>query len=308
MARIVAGTLALAGAMGTVSAQAPAPPGVAAVVNGQPIPMADFQAAMRQLPPNPVELPADRQKGIQREVLGMMMDEVLMAQFLARNAPPPSPTEVETKMAEILEALKKEGKTLADFCKQSNTTEANFRKDLAVRVQWNNFALARINDADTGKYYQENKDFFDGVMVRTSHIVLRLPQTATEAERAKARSQLTELRNQILQRKIDFATAAKTYSMCPSAEKGGDIGFIPRKGLVEENFARMAFAMQVNQLSDVVDTGFGLHLILVTERKPGNPSDYSKIKEDVRMMCMGELFQLVLNEQRKTARIEVYLP
>ncbi len=303
--RVLAGTLFLAGTVTAVSAQTP--PAPVAMVNGQPITLAEFQVMMDTVR-TPVELPADRKKMIQMEALSMMIDELLMTQFLARTVPPPSPAEVEVKLGEFIEGLKKENKSFGDFLKEAKTTEANFRRDLAVRVQWNNYARSRINDAEALRYYQENKDFFDGVTVRVSHIVIRLPRAASEADRDKARATLTQLRGNLLAGKIDFAQAAKTYSMCESSSRGGDLGLIPRKGLIDENFARVAFSLQVGQVSEVVETEFGMHLILVTERKPGTPSDFTKIKEDVRLICMGELWQQVLAEQRKTAKIDIHLP
>ena len=135
-------------------------------------------------------------------------------------------------------------------------------------------------------------------MVRASHIVLRVPR-ATEADRAKVRQQLTELRAQLAAHKIDFAEAAKKYSQSPEAANGGDIGLIPRKMAVDENFARAAFSTPVNGISDIVQTSYGLHLIKVTERRPGEASDFSKIKEDVRYFCVDEMRMKLLNELRR---------
>jgi len=307
-ARILAGTLALAGVVGGASAQAPAPP-VAAKVNGVPISMAEFQAVMNLTGggPDAVEQPADRKKMIQLQALGVLIDEMLMTQFLAQNAPPPSPAEVDKKMAELLEDLKKQGKSLIDFCKEASTSPEVLRKDLAIRLQWTNYTMSQIPDAQLQRYYQEYKEFFDKVAVRVSHIVLRVPQGTPEADKAKLRAQLTEIRNQVLAQKISFAQAAKNWSMCPSNSQGGDIGYIPRKG-PDENFARVAYATPVGQISDIVESEYGLHVILVTERKPGQPSDFNTAKEDVRMMCMAELWQVILAEQRKKARIEIFLP
>src|SRR5262249_40479376 len=144
---------------------------------------------------------------------------------------------------------------------------------------------------------------------RASHIVLLVPPTAPEADKAKLRAQLADLRKQILAGKIDFATAAKNYSQCQDTkDKGGDIGPFRRKLMVEEPLARAAFAMQPNQLSDIVQTVYGYHLILVTERKPGSPVDFAKAKEQVRDFCIEEMRQQILSQQRQAAKIEVSIP
>ena len=78
--------------------------------------------------------------------------------------------------------------------------------------------------------------------------------------------------------------------------------------MVDESFARAAFSTPVNGVSDVVPTDSGLHLIKVTERKAGEPSDFSKIKEEVRKCCVEEMRMRLVDELRKTAKIEVNLP
>jgi peptidyl-prolyl cis-trans isomerase C len=77
---------------------------------------------------------------------------------------------------------------------------------------------------------------------------------------------------------------------------------------VEEPFARAAFALKVGEISDVVQTEYGMHLIKVTDRKPGQPSDYAKIKDEVLEFCAGEMRMALVAQQRKTARIEINLP
>src|SRR5262249_52526725 len=106
----------------------------------------------------------------------------------------------------------------------------------------------------------------------------------------------------------DFAAAAARHSQCPSAERGGDIGLFMRKFMVDEALARTAFALAVGQVSDVVQTEHGLHLIKVTERQPGQPTDFGKEKEKIRACCAEELRQAVLAEMRKTTKVEISLP
>jgi peptidyl-prolyl cis-trans isomerase C len=291
-------------AQGLVNAVKGKPP---AVVNGEVISAADLEGALKQLPPMPVQLTADKRKQIQYEALGLLIEEALMKQFLRKNAPPATEADVTKRLNELIEGLKKQGKTLADFLKEINQTEKGLRDDLAAQVQWRHYANAHVTEADLQNYYKVYKDFFDRVTVRVSHIVLRVPPTAPEADRAKARAKLAELRQQIVAGKLDFAAAAKANSECPSAPEGGDLGMIPRKWMVEESFARAAFALQPGQISDIVQTDYGMHLIKVTERKPGTPSEYAKIKDEVREFYVEDLRQAILAQQRKTAKIEINL-
>jgi parvulin-like peptidyl-prolyl isomerase len=311
------GAAVLAGSAGIVCAQAPAgvPPKAAAasakppaVVNGEIISQADLDAAVKQAGQSPVTLTEDQRRSQQMQIMGILIDETLMRQFLTKNAAAVTPAEIDARIALISAELKKENKTLKDLFKEGDQTEAAFRADVGRTLQWEAYSKTKVSDADVERYYKENKDFFDKVMVRASHIVLRLPPNATEADRAKAQQQLTELRAQLVANKIDFAEAATKYSQCPTAPNGGDVGLIPRKMAVDENFARAAFSTPVNGISDIVQTSFGLHLIKVTERRPGEPSDFSKIKEDVRYFCVDEMRMKLLNDLRASSKIEVTLP
>ena len=69
---------------------------------------------------------------------------------------------------------------------------------------------------------------------------------------------------------MTFADAAEKYSAGPSRAKGGDLGFIPRHGIMVEPFARAAFVLAKGEISPPMATVFGIHLITVTDVKPGD--------------------------------------
>src|SRR5205807_109095 len=108
---------------------------------------------------------------------------------------------------------------------------------------------------------------------RASHILVRLSPTASEAEQKDMRARLAALRQDIVAGKIDFAEAAKKYSQDTLAANGGDMGYFPRKMVVDELYARTAYSLKVGEVSPLVQTEFGLYLIKMTDRKPGTPSE-----------------------------------
>jgi parvulin-like peptidyl-prolyl isomerase len=130
----------------------------------------------------------------------------------------------------------------------------------------------------------------------------------SDGDRQAAAAKLKALREQIIAGKLDFQEAVKKYSDCPSAATGGDIGYFPRKWAVAEPFAKTAFGMKVGDLSDVVHTEYGVHLIKVTDRKNGVPSAFEKIKDEVREHYVMEMRQGLIEQQRRAAKIEVNLP
>jgi peptidyl-prolyl cis-trans isomerase C len=302
LAALAAGVLG-----GVAAAQAPAARPVA-VVNGEPISLDDLEAIIRGQVAPTVELPAARRRELRLGTLAQMIDDLLVVQFLKKEGPPVDAAEVNKRLAEMTADLQKQGKTLADFCKDTRQTEEQVRADITAMLQWRDYVKGRISDALVRRCYDENKDFFDHVTVRASHIVLRVPAGAPESEKEEKRKKLLTLRQDIVAGKIDFAEAAKKHSECESAPRGGDLGFIPRKLVVDEAFARAAFALQPGQVSDVVQTDYGLHLIKVTERGPGQPSDFAKIKEEVRELCVTEMRQQLLVRLRQQASIVINLP
>ncbi len=269
---------------------------VVAVVNGVQIHQSDIDGILKAAGPVPVALPEAQRRQRQMEALRMMIEDVLMKQFLEKNTKPVSPQEIERKFAEMAAGLKEQGKSIEEFCQDTAQTVEQLKASIGDHLRWNAYAQTAISEAQVQEYYKKNKDFFDGVTVRASHIVIRLPANSTEADRAKAKATLSQIRQRLLtDPKCDFADMARKYSQDPMASKGGDLGWIPRKWF-DETFSEAAFALQVGQLSDVVVTDFGMHLIKVTDRKPGRPSEYEKIKEGVREFCAEELRREIVSK------------
>jgi peptidyl-prolyl cis-trans isomerase C len=300
--------LVLALLPGRAPAQAPAAAKPAAVVNGEAIALADVDAIVNRGGPSAVQLTPGKLRELRLEAVKLLIDQALLMQFLRQNGPRVDPAEVNKLMADLADAQKKDGKTLQDYLKENNQTEAQLRAEITAGLQWRDYFKARVGDADLRHCYDENRDFFDGVQVRASHIVLLVPPDAAEPERQQAREKLLALRQEIVSGKIDFADAAKKHSQCVSAPAGGDLGYFLRKGQFDEAFARAAFALPVGQVSDVVQTDAGLHLIKVTDRKPGQPRDFNQVKEDVRRLCQGELQEAILAQMQKKAHVEISLP
>jgi peptidyl-prolyl cis-trans isomerase C len=280
----------------------------AAVVDGTPIKMAEVESILKKAGPTATTLTDAQRKQLQLEAVGMLIDDLLMEKFLRQHASRIDPAEVNKKFAELTTSLKQQGKTMEDFYKESGQNEMQVRTNLVNMLQWAAYVKEHLTEAEIKRYYDQNREFFDRVSVRASHIVLRAPAGISAGEREQARARLQALRQEIVGGKLDFADAAKKYSQCTSAPEGGDIGYFPRKLAVEEPFAKAAFALKVGEVSDVVETDYGLHLIKVTDRKPGQPSDYGKVKDEVRELCIEEMRLAVLAQQRKTAHIEINLP
>lgn len=282
---------------------------VAATVNGETVRLDEVDAALKRLSPVDAPLTATQTKRLRAEVLDELVDERLLAQFLKQHGPTIPPADVEKYMQGLTASLRKQRKTMADHLRETGRTEAQVRESWTRVLQFQKLIDARATDAELKKYFADHKDVFENATVRVSHIVVRLGESATPAERAAATEKLARLRKEIAAGSLDFPAAAKKHSTCPSARDGGDLGFISRKdSAVDEAFAAAAFALKVGDVSEPVETELGLHLIRATDRKAGTPTTYEKCADRVRDLYAEDVRRSLLAKLRTDATIRVTLP
>lgn len=120
---------------------------------------------------------------------------------------------------------------------------------------------------------------------RASHILIQSPKDAPEAAQKAAKAKIEAILQQVRKNPGDFAKLAKDRSEDPgSAAKGGDLGFFPREAMVKP-FEDAAFSLKQDQISDIVQSDFGYHIIHLTGIKPGKTRSF----EDVRDSIVSEL-------------------
>lgn len=139
----------------------------------------------------------------------------------------------------------------------------------------------KISEKMLKDYYDNHKSFFKKPeQVRASHILIKIDQKADESQKAEARKKLEAIKER-LERGEDFGALAKEYSQAPSASKGGDLGYFSR-GRMVKSFEDAAFSLKPGEVSDIVETPYGYHLIKVTGRKPPSMMAYLDVKEKIR--------------------------
>lgn len=144
---------------------------------------------------------------------------------------------------------------------------------------------AKVTPEEAKAYYEKNKaEFMTPAMIHPWHILLPDEAKAKEAQKR-------------LQKGEDFSKVAKEISICPSAPRGGDLGTV-RKGQMVPEFEEAAFKLSLNEVSPIVKTQFGYHLIRVTEKEPPKEKGYDEVAPDV---------QAVLLEQKRRDLLQSYL-
>jgi peptidyl-prolyl cis-trans isomerase C len=141
-----------------------------------------------------------------------------------------------------------------------------------------------VNEEDMKKYYEENKEsFVSAEEVRAKHILVK-----EEEEAKKVKEEIEAGKS--------FEEAAKEYSTCPSKDKGGDLGFFSKGRMVPE-FEKAAFELEIGELSDLVKTQFGYHLIVVEEKKESSIKTFDQVKEQIKQnLLRGEQTKVYTNK------------
>lgn len=299
----------------------PPPPAnaIAATVNGQTIPELAVYRAMGRAPNAP---------DLRKEVVNFLIDNILIDQYL--NA---LKVNVEKKeIDERIEQLKKEAADAKEDFKKImdnlHLTEEELRYQILCDLRWSKFVAQQATDKVLKDFFDKNKTMFDGSQVQARHILITPGEGGDAHDQAKARlaaikkqieeqvtreaaqlpaqaDNLTRERKRVQVLEKAFIDATKSSS-CPSKEQGGDVGWFPRAGAMVEPFARAAFALQPYQLSDVIATEFGYHLILPVDRKPGKEVKFEESKPFVLEVYQDRLREAVLARVKPSAKITIH--
>lgn len=306
---------------GQTPAAAPAPPkplpaelpDVLARVNGEPVTRADFDRLVKNVEASRGPIPADKRDEVLRSVLDQLITYSVLKQEAAARKIAVSDADVDAQVAQMQKQFPSE----AEFTKAlaaRNTTVAQLKADARVDMAINKVMEAELasttaaTDADAQDFYTKNPDKFkQGETVRASHILVEAKEGVDEATKKVARAKI----DGILKRAKageDFAALAKENSADGSAAQGGDLGFFPRGQMVPA-FDQAAFALKPGEISDVVATQFGYHIIKLTEKKEAAMIPLETVKPRVLEFLTNQKKQQrvdsFVDEIKKRAKIEV---
>jgi peptidyl-prolyl cis-trans isomerase D len=165
-----------------------------------------------------------------------------------------------------------------------------------------------LNEADLRTYYEQNAARVAGKEERrASHILLTVPKGAPDADKQKARAKAEELLAQVKKNPDSFAEVAKANSQDPgSAAQGGDLDFFAR-GAMTKAFEEAAFALKnKGDISGVVETEFGFHIIRLTDIKAEKPRTFEEVRPQLEADLRKEQAQKKYAEAAETFSNTVY--
>jgi len=293
-------------------------PDIVAKVNGQPIKkdvlLKGAQVAQMQLGQmgRPVPLTPDFYRGVLDRLVGLvLLQQEAKAQHIV-----PSEQAVDQQLATTKkrfssaeayqQALKQMGLT-EEMLRQQARDELATQKYLETQVMSN----VAVSEQAIRDFYDKNKDQVrspDRMHLR--HILIAVNPKASPADKEKAKAKAEDLRKQITGG-ADFAKLAEANSDDPGSKvRGGDLDWVVA-GQTPPAFEKAAMALKTNEISPVVESPVGFHIIQLLERQAAGVVPYEQAKDRLGMMLKQkqaqELMQAKVKELRAKAKVDVYL-
>ncbi|MFZ0035374.1 MAG: peptidylprolyl isomerase [Sedimentisphaerales bacterium] len=273
---------------------------VAVTVDGVNINESQIDAQLKsQLKKMGAQLPPALLEQYKKQLRQQVLEKVIVEQLLDEKVKAANITvtdeEVTNQIKEIASQQQpplsmEDFKALIEAYGQSfDDVKSRIRKGLTYQklmgTQW--AGKINVTEDDAKKFYSENKSKFENPeQVKASHILIKPHTTDPNADpnqaRAAAKAKAEDLLKQV-KAGADFAELARANSDCPSSKQGGDLGYFG-KGQMVPAFEEAAFALKPGQVSDVVETQFGYHIIKLTDHKDPNVTPFEKAKDDIVKM------------------------
>ncbi|WP_224961459.1 peptidylprolyl isomerase [Geomonas subterranea] len=284
-------------------------------VNGRVINRGELDRAVRDL----VEkrglrqpLPGELLSTLKKEALEGLVSEELLYQVAQKS----QAVDLERQVAQAIaldRTRRQGGESYASGMEKAGLPqplrEQMIRKELVIGHFLETRFGSRISiGADEAKeFYEANRERFKtGSSVRASHILVTVAERAQEQDRERARERAEVLLHRVRQGE-NFGILAQSHSDCASKARGGDLGFF-KKGELSPPLEQAVFALKPGEVSDVVQTGSGFHIVKVTERRGPRLESYDEAKAEILAYLKREKMRRLVAEYvarlRDTAKLE----
>ena len=293
--------------------------GKVAVVNGSVITQEDFDREMGRVQQRLLSMGkplTDSQiPEIKKEVLENLINRELLYQESQRKAIKVDEAAINEQVTTLKRRFPDEDEFKTALIK-ANLSEAGLKtqikQGLAIQQLIDTYIAkkATVSDQEIKAFYESRLALFkQPEQVRASHILIKVEPQADGSQKAAARKKIEKIQQRV-QKGEDFAALAQELSQDPSSAKGGDLGYFGR-GQMVRSFEQAAFALMPGEVSDIVETKFGYHLIKVIERKPETTIAFEDIKDRLGHYLKQEKVQkevsLYVQKLKEKAKVERFL-
>ena len=293
--------------------------GKVAIVNGSLITQGDFNrevsVVQQRLLSKGRTLNESQLLEMKKNVLESLINRELLYQESQKQGIKVNDAAAEDRLRKVKERFPNEGKfknALSAMNLSEDVLRSQFKRDLTIR-QFIDKKFVQgliVSDKETRAYYDDHQNLFkQPEQVRARHILIKVAPQADESQKAEARKNIEQIQKK-LQRGEDFAALAKAFSEDPSNAKGGDLGYFKR-GQMVKHFEDVALALRPGEVSDIVETRFGYHIIELIDKKPESLIAYEEIKDKLQQYLKQQKFRNQLTqyieELRGKAKIQRFL-
>jgi peptidyl-prolyl cis-trans isomerase C len=291
-------------------------PEVIADCNGDKIARAEFEKAVKAVEQRAGgSVPPEKRDELYRGVLDDLVAYRLLKQEVVARQMTASDAEVDARIGAFKQQMGSEANFRAALQAQQ-LTEAKLREDAKTDILVNKLLEQEVTQkllvkpSDIATFYEKNPDRFQqSESVRAAHILVLVPRDADEKTRAAAKAR-AEAALKAAKAGQDFAQLAKRYSNDASAQRGGDLGFIP-KGQMVPAFEAAAFALEPGQVSDLVETQFGYHVIKALEKRPARVVPFveaaAQIEQFLQQQQRQEKSKALVEQLRSKGKVEIFI-
>ena len=174
---------------------------------------------------------------------------------------------------------------------------ADATKQVKMKYYYNKYIVSKINvtEKEEKKYYKENiSKYSSPEKIRARHILVSLKKNPLPAQVTNAFNKAKLLRQRVMEGE-SFAEIAAAESDCPSRAKGGDLGYF-QKGQMVPEFETVAFSLNKNEISGIVKTEFGYHIIQVTDKIQKRKLSFDEVKKEIKQELYSQQEKNLYNE------------
>ena len=293
--------------------------GKVAVVNGSVIIQGDFDREMSRVRQRILStgksLDDAQQKTIRTQVLdGMIKRELLYQESQNRGIKIEEKT-VTKEFTNLKKRFPNEDAFKLAMKKvhlDEATLKVQIKKGIAIQqfIDEHFSKKVQVTGREIKAYYDNNLNSFKKPeQVRASHILIKVDPSASESEKAAAKEKIYKIQ-QKLKEGEEFGKLARKFSEGPSKAKDGDLGYFNRGQMVKP-FSEAAFNLAPGNVSDIIETRFGYHLITVIDKKPESVISYENVKEKLRQRIKGkkvkEKLDTYMEGLKDRSKVEIFM-
>ena len=291
----------------------------AALVNGVAIPMElytkELNIQLDRVSRQGQKVSDDQMATLKNDILNSLIEREVLYQQSQKVGIQVTDQKVDDQLAGIKKRFPNETEyknALSKMNLSEDEVKAQIKRGLSIRELIDQQITSKvvITDEESKAYYDKNPQMFkQQEQIKASHILIKVDAKADDAKKAEARKKIEEVQ-QKLKDGGDFAALAKKYSEGPSSAKGGDLGYF-RRGQMVKPFEEAALALKPNEVSDIVETRFGYHLIIVYDNKPEQTLAYADVKDKIIQRMKQEKIEKeavqYVDKLKKAAKLEKFL-